>query len=70
MHIIWFLWPLTMLLNSCFAAKIVTDRLSDRSKGFGFVTLASQDEAENAIEDMKGKVIIKSNLGLTCSLLS
>ncbi|KAL5155544.1 Small RNA-binding protein 11, chloroplastic [Glycine soja] len=38
-------------------AKIVTDRLSDRSKGFGFVTLASQDEAENAIEDMKGKTL-------------
>ncbi|XP_028226065.1 small RNA-binding protein 11, chloroplastic-like isoform X1 [Glycine soja] len=38
-------------------AKIVTDRVSDRSKGFGFVTFASQDEAENAIEDMKGKTL-------------
>ncbi|KAL2345257.1 hypothetical protein Fmac_006542 [Flemingia macrophylla] len=36
-------------------AKIVTDRVSDRSKGFGFVTFASQDEAENAIAEMKGK---------------
>ncbi|XP_020233896.1 small RNA-binding protein 11, chloroplastic [Cajanus cajan] len=38
-------------------AKIVTDRVSDRSKGFGFVTFASQDEAENAIAEMKGKAL-------------
>ncbi|RDY11379.1 Small RNA-binding protein 11, chloroplastic, partial [Mucuna pruriens] len=38
-------------------AKIVTDRVSDRSKGFGFVTFASQDEAENAIAEMKGKTL-------------
>ncbi|KAK7337270.1 hypothetical protein VNO77_17835 [Canavalia gladiata] len=38
-------------------AKIVTDRVSDRSKGFGFVTFASQDEAENAITQMNGKAL-------------
>ncbi|QCD98085.1 cold-inducible RNA-binding protein [Vigna unguiculata] len=38
-------------------AKVVTDRVSDRSKGFGFVTFASPDEAENAIADMKGKTL-------------
>ncbi|ESW34930.1 hypothetical protein PHAVU_001G192800 [Phaseolus vulgaris] len=38
-------------------AKVVTDRVSDRSKGFGFVTFASPDEAENAITEMKGKTI-------------
>ncbi|CAA3021265.1 glycine-rich RNA-binding 4, mitochondrial-like [Olea europaea subsp. europaea] len=37
-------------------AKIVTDRVSDRSKGFGFVTYAAEDEAENAIKEMNGKV--------------
>ncbi|CAA3021264.1 glycine-rich RNA-binding 4, mitochondrial-like [Olea europaea subsp. europaea] len=36
-------------------AKIVTDRVSDRSKGFGFVTYAAEDEAENAIKEMNGK---------------
>lgn len=37
-------------------AKIVTDRVSDRSKGFGFVTYASEDEAEKALQEMNGKV--------------
>ncbi|KAJ7971601.1 RNA-binding family protein [Quillaja saponaria] len=36
-------------------AKIVMDRVSDRSKGFGFVTFASEDDAENAISEMNGK---------------
>ncbi|KAG6437217.1 hypothetical protein SASPL_102129 [Salvia splendens] len=36
-------------------AKIVMDRVSDRSKGFGFVTCASEDEAEKAIAEMDGK---------------
>ncbi|KAK7396717.1 hypothetical protein VNO78_17875 [Psophocarpus tetragonolobus] len=38
-------------------AKIATDRMTDRSKGFGFVTFASQDEAEKAIEEMKGRTL-------------
>ncbi|KAK6139891.1 hypothetical protein DH2020_026368 [Rehmannia glutinosa] len=37
------------------AATIVMDRVSDRSKGFGFVTYASEDEAEKAIAEMNGK---------------
>ncbi|MBA0729460.1 hypothetical protein Golax_025932 [Gossypium laxum] len=36
-------------------AKIITDRVSDKSKGFGFVTYASEDEAEKAIAEMNGK---------------
>ncbi|XP_061355176.1 small RNA-binding protein 11, chloroplastic-like [Gastrolobium bilobum] len=38
-------------------AKIITDRVSDRSKGFGFVTFASEDESENAITEMNGKAL-------------
>ncbi|KAL8527057.1 hypothetical protein ACS0TY_016062 [Phlomoides rotata] len=37
-------------------AKVVMDRVSDRSKGFGFVTYASEDEADKAIAEMDGKV--------------
>ncbi|XP_019195675.1 PREDICTED: glycine-rich RNA-binding protein 4, mitochondrial-like [Ipomoea nil] len=36
-------------------AKVITDRVSDKSKGFGFVTYASQDEAETALKEMNGK---------------
>ncbi|KAM3339908.1 small RNA-binding protein 11, chloroplastic [Capsicum galapagoense] len=36
-------------------AKIVTDKVSERSKGFGFVTYASEDEAEKALQEMNGK---------------
>ncbi|XP_026427403.1 small RNA-binding protein 11, chloroplastic-like [Papaver somniferum] len=38
-------------------AKIVMDRVSDRSKGFGFVTFASSEEAKNATSGMNGKVL-------------
>ncbi|XP_074364710.1 small RNA-binding protein 11, chloroplastic-like isoform X2 [Apium graveolens] len=36
-------------------ATVVIDRVSDRSKGFGFVTFASEDEADKAVTEMNGK---------------
>ncbi|KAK9289544.1 hypothetical protein L1049_007700 [Liquidambar formosana] len=38
-------------------AKIVMDRVSDRPKGFGFVTFASKDEAQKALTEMNGKAL-------------
>ena len=35
-------------------AKVITDRDTGRSRGFGFVTFASSDDAQNAIEEMNG----------------
>ncbi|KZV24045.1 29 kDa ribonucleoprotein A, chloroplastic [Dorcoceras hygrometricum] len=35
-------------------ARVVYDRESGRSKGFGFVTLSSPDEVNNAIESLDG----------------
>jgi len=32
------------------SAKVITDRYTDSSRGFGFVEMSSQQEAENAIE--------------------
>jgi RNA recognition motif-containing protein len=38
-------------------AHVVTDRESGRSRGFGFVTMATPDQAKKAIEQMNGAVI-------------
>lgn len=37
------------------SARIITDRDSGRSKGFGFVEMSSDSEAQSAIESMNGK---------------
>ncbi|KAL9266996.1 Small RNA-binding protein 11, chloroplastic-like protein [Drosera capensis] len=39
-------------------AKVVYDKVSEKSKGFGFITYASQDKANKALEDMNGKATI------------
>ncbi len=36
------------------SAKVVKDRDSDRSRGFGFVEMATQEEAERAIASLNG----------------
>ncbi len=35
--------------------KVITDRASGRSKGFGFVEMGSHDEGERAISALNGK---------------
>ena len=37
------------------SAKVITDRETGRSKGFGFVEMASDDEARAAIEKFNGQ---------------
>ncbi len=36
------------------SVKIVTDRVTGQSKGFGFVEMASEDDAQKAIEGVNG----------------
>ncbi len=36
------------------SAKIITDRFSGRSKGFGFVEMPVEDEARKAISELNG----------------
>ena len=36
------------------SAKVITDRYTDRSRGFGFVEMSTQAEAEQAIQSLNG----------------
>jgi cold-inducible RNA-binding protein len=51
-------------LNDAFAAfgsvtetNLMMDRMTNRPRGFGFVTMSSADEAQKAIEGLNGKEI-------------
>ena len=37
------------------SAQVITDRESGRSRGFGFVEMASNDDAQRAISELDGK---------------
>lgn len=36
------------------SAKVIIDKLTNRSKGFGFVEMPDKEEAENAIKQLNG----------------
>ena len=46
------------------SAKVMTDRDSGRSKGFGFVEMTTDSEAQAAINGMNGKTIDGRALGV------
>jgi len=37
------------------SAEVIADRMSGRSKGFGFVEMASEEEAQSAIDALNGQ---------------
>jgi RNA recognition motif-containing protein len=39
------------------SAKVITDRDTGRSKGFGFVEMGSEEEAQKAVKEVNGKEI-------------
>ena len=39
------------------SAKIITDKFTGRSRGFGFVEMNSDDEGKKAMEELNGKDI-------------
>jgi RNA recognition motif-containing protein len=39
------------------SAKVIIDRETGRSKGFGFVEMSTEDEAKAAVEQVNGKEI-------------
>jgi RNA recognition motif-containing protein len=38
------------------STRVITDKYTGRSKGFGFVTMENTDEANHAIEELNGSV--------------
>lgn len=44
------------------SAKVVTDKVTKRSRGFGFAEMANDDEAQNAINELNGKPLKGRNL--------
>jgi RNA recognition motif-containing protein len=48
--------------GSVSSAKIITDKYDGRSKGFGFVTMESVEEAEAAIQGLNGTALNSRNI--------
>lgn len=44
------------------SANVIMDKISGRSKGFGFVEMSSDDEAKKAIEMFDGKELDGRNI--------
>ena len=44
------------------SVRIITDRETNRSKGFGFVDMPNDEEAQKAIDELNGKEISGRNL--------
>jgi RNA recognition motif-containing protein len=38
-------------------AVVIIDRMKNRSKGFGFVTMSTEEEAQTALEELNGKEV-------------
>lgn len=48
--------------GSVSSVKIITDRETGRSKGFGFIEMGSSEEAQAAISNLDGKELMGRNL--------
>ena len=42
-------------VGTCEAATVLLDRMTGRSRGFGFVEMATDDEAQRAITELNGR---------------
>jgi RNA recognition motif-containing protein len=49
------------------SAKVVTDRYTDQSRGFGFVEMSTEQEAEQAIQALNGTQIEGRSLTVNVS---
>ncbi|MDR0429256.1 MAG: RNA-binding protein [Tannerellaceae bacterium] len=47
------------------SAKIITDRETGRSRGFGFVEMSNDDEGEKAIDELNGAEFDGKNISVS-----
>lgn len=47
------------------SAKLILDKQTGRSKGFGFVEMSTEDEAKNAIETLNGREVEGRKIGVS-----
>lgn len=50
------------------SAKIITDKYTGRSKGFGFVEMPNDDEASSAIDGLDGKEVLRRSIKVNKAL--
>jgi RNA recognition motif-containing protein len=48
--------------GSVLSVKIISDKFTHRSKGYGFVEMEKEAEGEKAIENLNGKDVLGRNL--------
>ena len=48
--------------GSVMSVKIISDKFTHRSKGYGFVEMENETEGEKAIENLNGKDVLGRNL--------
>ena len=48
--------------GSVMSVKIISDKFTHRSKGYGFVEMKNETEGEKAIENLNGKDVLGRNL--------
>lgn len=52
------------------SVKIITDKFTGRSKGFGFVEMESEADGKQAIEDLNGQMFDNRNMVVPMYLLN
>ncbi len=52
-------------IGEVISAKIITDAATGRSKGFGFVEMASDEDADKAIADLNGTTVMERAINVS-----
>ena len=47
------------------SARVITDRATGRSKGFGFVEMSSDEEAKKAVDELNDKELDGRNINVS-----